>query len=474
MEAATTPRVLTVTESPTLVIGLAFLPQDWDVVSQPALGTGIDADVVVIDLGTTMQAVEALAAFDEELPPVVIVGDTDAGDLPNGVKLLLRPYTLDQLARLVSQLLHPEPDEGEPVATDGALEDPDRGISGRALGHTAPAIENATARADAGPTDIAAGDTGAMDISAAERLTGWVRRLATPRGHAASGEDEDRGRPFGDATSDEWAGAEGDPASLEAIADPVGTAPDALDTERRRQGGPGARPVVDGPKRTAERRGRWIGRRPLDDRDEGDLQHRLAGALTASAELERLVIDLPLLRSSRALALAVTTMVQEQLRADTVAVWRPRADGWHVAAARGLSPIEAAMVVAPTHPLFTEIDASGGALLIDPVDSVQGIVAGVGGAHTESFMAASISVGPGRYGIVTAGRDDPLRGHDLDTLIAMVLEAALGFALADWFERMAVIAERDRPHGRTERQDDPGVDDTGQGPDLHDDVSVEG
>jgi hypothetical protein len=454
MDTATTPRVLTITNNPTLVIGLAFLPQHWDIVSQPDFHAGVDADVVVLDLGTTSRALDALGAFDcEELPPIVIVGDTDAGEVLDGVHLLLRPYTLDQLAAIVTRLLAPESDEHAPDAPELIVERAAQAAPVRDEQQAVPTPAEPEAATDPHPADArtpdaAATDADPTDASATERLSTWVRRLAS-REHTAEDSPESADRQADRATRDEQPGVAGGSMSadttVEADTPPAASSALATDPDGQRADESSTRPATAPAAQAASRRGRWVGRRPSDDQGEGELRHRLARALTASAELERLVADLPLLRSIPALALAVTKMLEEQLRADSVAVWRPREDGWHVVAARGLSAIEQSMVVAPKHPLFTEVDASGGALLIDPVDSVQGVVAGIGGAHTESFMAASIAVGPGRYGIVTIGRDDPLRNQDLDMLVSLVLEAALGFALADWFERMAGIAERDRP-----------------------------
>jgi len=246
-------------------------------------------------------------------------------------------------------------------------------------------------------------------------------------------------------------------------AEPSLTAPTAAPTDEQQPAAP--------------RRSRWIGRRARSDDAESDLRRRLAGALTSSAELERLVSDLPLLRSFPALSLAVARMLEELLEADTVAVWRQDDDGWHAVAHRGLSVIEAQIVVAPRHPLFAEVDTSGGALLIDPVDSAQGVVAGIGGAHTESLMAASIAIGPGRYGIVTVGRNEPLRDRDLDRLVDTVLEAAIGLALADWFERIASLAGSDReadPGGPDDEPPDEPVDAGLDGPivDMREDLPL--
>jgi hypothetical protein len=70
------------------------------------------------------------------------------------------------------------------------------------------------------------------------------------------------------------------------------------------------------------------------------------------------------------------------------------------------------------------------------VEQAQAAVAGIGGAHTESFMAAAIAVGPGRYGILAVGRDEPLTASHLDLLLGAALEAAPGIAVAEQLLRL--------------------------------------
>ncbi|TVP75549.1 MAG: GAF domain-containing protein [Nitriliruptor sp.] len=182
---------------------------------------------------------------------------------------------------------------------------------------------------------------------------------------------------------------------------------------------------------------RWRARRQKSGTaSERQLRERLARVLAATSELERLTDEVPLLTDLTALATAVVREVGAQLDADTVGLWQAADQGWQVLAHTGLTRHEATWTVPFDQPLFSEVHATGGALLLDPVDAVQAAVAGIGGAHTESFMAAAIAAGPGRYGILAVGRDRPLVEADLDTLGDVALEMAPGLAVAEQLARL--------------------------------------
>jgi hypothetical protein len=202
---------------------------------------------------------------------------------------------------------------------------------------------------------------------------------------------------------------------------------------------------------------RWRARKQkVGTTPERRLRERLARVLSATSELEKLVDEVPLLAELPALASAIVREVQQQLEADTVGLWRPAEDGWRLSAHRGLTRNEATWVVPFDQPLFSEVHATGGALLLDPVDAVQAAVAGIGGAHTESFMAAAVAAGPGRYGILAVGRDRQLVEEDLDVLGDLALEMAPGLAVAEQLERLRVPGAWRRPQGRAETIADPG------------------
>lgn len=166
------------------------------------------------------------------------------------------------------------------------------------------------------------------------------------------------------------------------------------------------------------------------------MQQRLAAVFASSAQIEQLTVELPLVRSMPALLRAIGDVVAESFSADTAAIWRRDGDGWTPVHHHGFTANEATWTVRADQPLFYEIDAIGGAMLIDPVESMQAAVVGIGGAHTRSFAAACIAAGEGRYGIITLGRNRPLEPGDLDRLTELALEASLAIAVAEHLERM--------------------------------------
>lgn len=358
------PRILVVSDSPALVIGLTCLPRAWDVVCHPTdVGAATcreAADVLVLDLGSVDAGLALLETFatgggdpvpvqGEEQPlPVIIVGDDAPADsVPAGATVLLRPYTLPELGEAIQQRLPPSPEQG-----------------------------------------------------------------------------------------------------AESFETPAGTAPEVAQGE---VDAPSDDPVIDltriphPPSPTKARSHRWFTRRRPSGDGSGALRDRLAHVLAATAELERIVEEFPLLCSVEGFSGAVVADVASQLEATTVGLWRTGPEGWTVVAHHGLTAQEAGWQVPLDHPLFSEVDVSGGSLLVDPVDALQAVVAGIGGAHTESFMAASIAADRDRFGMLAVGRDRPLTGRDLDTLIDLASEAAPGMAVAEQLARLRALTEEPTP-----------------------------
>jgi hypothetical protein len=224
-------------------------------------------------------------------------------------------------------------------------------------------------------------------------------------------------------------------------------------------------PVEEGPPRLfevatsepsrASRRRTATAPRPTSQVEDPDaaMRQRLAAAITAAAELERLVTEVPVLRSLPGLARALVAEVQQAFAADTVGFWQLAEEGYGAVAAVGFTSLEARRLVDRDQPMMSEVDDSGGGLLIDPVEAAQAAVAGIGGAHTESFMAASVAAGPGRFGIITVGRNEPLTPGDLDRLMALTKEAAPGVAAAELLARLGRLAASEPVHGGA----DPGA-----------------
>ena len=493
----TEPRILAVTNSASLVMGLTFAHRGWDVASQtPDVGASLDADVVVFDLGTTRAGLDAAGEMVSGARALVI-GDEEPGDEARaGVHVLVRPYTVDELVDHVDQLLSPAALE-RTTWVDPPDADTRPVRSGEVVAETdADLVEDLQAATSSTRTDD--GDRVTTELGSADRAAdssepGAVGEASpsSAHGNGERGRRVDRNEPrrslssrlFGrvaDATHGESTPDEAPPAAdtepatapatdgvTVALDDEVAVevAPDDDDdaaAEHDRASvpvPPPAPPPVPAPRPAmppaaattallerrviqvtepatsappAVRPTRWRARRQkAGTASERQLRERLARVLAATSELERLTDEVPLLTDLTALSTAVVREVAVQLEADTVGLWRPADDGWKVVAHEGLTRHEASWTVPFDQPLFSEVHATGGALLLDPVDAVQAAVAGIGGAHTESFMAAAIAAGPGRYGILAVGRDRQLVEPDLDTLGDLALEMAPGLAVAE-------------------------------------------
>jgi hypothetical protein len=400
------PRIVAVTDSTALVIGLTCLPTSWDVVCHPTTSASLavrsDAEVFVFDLGSTAAGLEQIteARDDEDGAPrggrVVVIGDTDPhGPVPGGTMVLLRPYTLPQLSDAIHRLLTGTTVEATP-ADDGEPAS-DAPPTTQLFGHVATATDQEVARPVPSPT---APETEEAPASGAEDLPATTAPVADPEEEPAPGTQR------------------------------------LIDLTR----------VPEATPQAGDRPHRWFARRQRrTGAQEGQLRERLAAVLAATAELERLIDQVPMLRSLETFAAAIVADLATQLDADTVGFWRIGADGWELVAQQGLTPHESQLHVPLDHPLFSEVDASGGAILIDPVDALQSAVAGIGGAHTESFMAAAIAAGPGRFGILAVGRDRPLTEADLDVLVELASEAAPGVAVAEQLARFQTPAASREP-----------------------------
>ena len=517
---ATEPRILAVTNSASLVMGLTFSHRGWDVASQtPDVHASLDGDVVVFDFGTTRAGLEAAREL-ESGSRALVIGDDEPSDAPTAnVHVLVRPYTVDELVDRVDQLLSPAA-----LERNTWVDPPDAMTTRAESGTTAPGADGGTvdeARAATSSTQVFDGDGATTELGSAALAADGSDGGALPEepttdtpGNGERGRRVDRNEPrrslssrlFGrvaDAApaestlSEAPPAADAEPATAtdtdsvtvdldEELAVEV-TPDDGEDAAAQHDRGavpvpppappptpvpPPAAPAAAAATALLERRvihatdgatsappavrpTRWRARRQkAGTASERQLRERLAKVLAATSELERLTDEVPLLTDLPALATAVVRETAAQLDADTVGLWRPGDAGWWAVAHQGLTKHEATWTVPFDQPLFAEVHATGGALLLDPVDAVQAAVVGIGGAHTESFMAASIAVGPGRYGILAVGRDRQLVEKDLDTLGELALEMAPGLAVAEQLERLQGTApvETHRTDGATDRR----------------------
>ena len=389
-------QVLAITDNHALVIGLTFLGRPWDVTAHldPDDVDATRADVLVVDLGTTQAALDALMRFIER-PAAVVIG-TDPVDLAPADVFIPRPFTLDELAAAIDTATTEPP--GVAKLNRGSAET------------TTPS--GATWVATRSPTLDPVSELRSGQPAGFWVVPGWAL------------DDVDAGHEVIDLAALEREGPARDDAG--AV------------TPARRAREPGAAELRPGPleriRAMATRTRDTVALDPTLQRDA--VLHRFAQGVAAGAELEKLLVDMPILGSIRSLGTVIVAEVHAELEADTTAYWQRFDDGFRVLASQGLTKVEQHLVVALDQPLLGEIHATGGGLLIDPVDTVQAAVAGIGGAHTESFMAAAIAVGEGRYGILAVGRNRPLVPDDLDRLIAIATEAAPGIALAQLLRRV--------------------------------------
>ena len=168
-----------------------------------------------------------------------------------------------------------------------------------------------------------------------------------------------------------------------------------------------------------------------------ELHERLVKVFAAAAQVESVAAELPIVTDRLALSRAVVMAVGDEFTADTVVLWRRAHNGWVAVAHQGLTGREASLPVGFEQPVLRDVEAHSGAILLDPTVSFQNVITGIGGAHTESFMAAAIALGSRSLGILAVGRDEPLTEADLERLVEMAVEAAVGIGIAEHIERMA-------------------------------------
>jgi hypothetical protein len=194
--------------------------------------------------------------------------------------------------------------------------------------------------------------------------------------------------------------------------------------------------------RPAETSTRWRLRRRArptpSEAAESPLVRRLEEAAARAQELEALLEEMPFLADLPTLADGLADEVASELGAQVSAVFVRWEDGYHAIGHRGLSRVEASMVVPETQPLFSDVLRTGEGILIQPVDLAQGLVAGIGGARTEAMMAAPSVVGGECVAIVVCG-GPRFEEQDLDRLSDLAAEAAPGLAVAQLIERLRAL-----------------------------------
>jgi hypothetical protein len=408
-------RVVVITTSSLLSVGMVMSEHHWDVTnSESVRDAPRDADLLVIDVSDTGAAISmveeyraARAALADvgpgELPAIITGAREPVEDLPDNVTFVPRPYTVDRLVGLIETMLTAEPAAPNPSST-----------SPTARATPATAQDDRVEPEDVGVLEVvdsAAGDTSGSgppeDAESAALL------------------DAPPPRPLSDGPTQSPA------------AQPPHEVPDPAITRM-----PSDEPSTAVPSEPS-RLWRWLGgQRRRDRQGPREFRARVEDALQVVHQLEDLVEQVPALTDRPALARLLVAEVERRLAADTAGLWELRDDGWYARGHRGFTAHEARLVVAPAQPLFHQVDATAGAILIDPVEPLQHLVAGIGGAHTESFMAAALTMSGQGYGIIAVGRRAAFVARDLDVLVELASEVAPLLAIAD---RLANLREAAPP-----------------------------
>ncbi len=474
-------RVVAVTSNASLVIGLTFHDRAWDVETRADLGeVPAEADVLVVDLAGGRAVLDQLHALSVgERPPAILLADEEQ-ELTGRDRCILRPFTLDALVAEIDAVFAPAEPEGQPVDEEASS------ASFTATRPPAPAddhVGDAVQEAIEAPTPDDAGEQESEATGPASSHRGGGGLLASWRRRFTSGDPDASGSPSEDSSpapepppgpdpepepeperatpapppppppepepepASEPAPPPAYPAEEPVAEEPVAEEPVAEEQPSQDHVQEHAAPPPDAAVTTARRglRSRFVARRASAIADRTDHGTRLAHVVTAASELERLVEEIPLLTSPRSLAQVVIAEVGETVRADTAALWLRGDDGaYRCAADDGLTAAERRIVVAADHPLIAQVRDNRGGVLIHPIGAAQAAVAGVGGAHTESFAAVNLGAGAVHLGVITVGRDDPLTSRELDHLIELAVEAAPGIAVAQLLVRLAGLVRPDR------------------------------
>lgn len=174
----------------------------------------------------------------------------------------------------------------------------------------------------------------------------------------------------------------------------------------------------------------------VPEETESPLVRRLKAAAAWGREIEELLSELPVLEDLWEMADALAGDVESQFSAQVAAVFVYGEEGYQAAAHRGLSRVEAGMVVPETQPLFSDVIRTQEGILIQPVDLAQGLVSGIGGARTEAMMAAPVVSEGACIAIIVVG-GDRFAETDLDRLSDLAIEAAPGLAVARLLQRLS-------------------------------------
>lgn len=459
---------MAVTEDASLLVALSLMGGRWEVVpfSDPeeaaALAPGFS--FAVVDMRTTYRGLEAAETIIASGTPIlcIVIGDSEASD-SEGIRVLVPPFTLQELVDAVEEGVRawrpPEPAAPEP---EPAAPEPE----------PAPEPELAAPEPEPEPAPAAPEPEPEPAAPEPEPAPAPAPREPEREPEPAAQEPELEPEPEPVAVRAE------EPAPVPAAPEPGEPSPVPLtrmeappprrDDRRvlggerdrgpaheaalaalsswlrrffRRSPAPPAGPLTTTPAPGATTAGIHPavpaavgGRDPPGGRE--DILQRLELTEAAIHQLEQLLQELPALADLGAIARAFVAEVVERFSPQVVNLCLPAEGGtFESLAHHGLSPNEARLPFPPSHPLYAEVVNELRAVLVSPVDMIQGLVAGIGGAHTEALMIAPLAADGICHGVIVAGAP-ALTRDDLDSLVGLAAEAAPGLAVARLLERL--------------------------------------
>jgi hypothetical protein len=451
-------RILALTRNASLLVALGSMMRDWEVVSasdvQTAAANEPGAAVALIDLGPTQEGLTAATELYQSgvTIPCVVLGD-ELGASPNAV-VLVRPFSLEDLAIAVADAAA-RPADAMPAAPVA---------SGLATANDTAEADNDPSQAHPEVTTMPAEATVAEPPPA---------RVATPAPAEEPRKEPAEARPFTIVRPEDPPRQPARPTPTVSPPPPIERgAEDTRDPEPEPPYVPEPVPESMAPVQAAQpaeptpvvqrapqapfqtvaasasqtaplpdesaQAGRWrLRRRPpsrdparaVEESSEPALVGQLRLAARNAAELEMLIEELPFLADLGSLADGLASELEAQFSALVASVYVERADGFHAIAHRGLSRVEAGMIVPATQPLFSDVLQTGEGILIQPVDLAQGLVAGIGGARTEALMGVPAVENGECVAVIIVGHDR-FTEIDLDKLTDLANEAAPGLAVA--------------------------------------------
>ncbi|MBW3665714.1 MAG: hypothetical protein KY469_21685 [Actinobacteria bacterium] len=350
-------------------------------------------DAALIDIGSARQGLDAarqLRSRGLDCPTVVLGAEEPTGaDLPDGVWLLLRPFSvadLDKRLREVTQAAR------ERETTTGRNDAADSRLLGRLFGRR---------------TDTSA----PASSDRADEAEPHVRTdSAAPGSEEPSDPQDDIRHPVGQTSEDVIS----TPAEIQ----------DELRVHRRLRGTP----------------------------DPSAVPSRIAGALQSARDLVNFLRRNPQLTDRRTFAERVLEEAEVRLVTDRTSLWVPRSPGgYELLASSGRHRLGIPAEVDEDQPLFDEVRTRSDAVLITNAVAGAPPLDDIPGDAGPTVVAVALREGADLVGVLMADGDD-LRLDDRDQLTALAERAGPQLRLAGLIEtlrteRLMVLPEEERAEG---------------------------